>query len=62
MQIGVITNPNSKKNYRHPQRRRSLERTVGAHGVVRETRSLGELPAADDAACRQHRQAHGRVE
>lgn len=45
MQIGVITNPNSKKNYRHPQRRRSLERTVGAHGVVRETRSLGELPA-----------------
>lgn len=45
MQIGVITNPNSKKNYRRPHRRRSLEQAVGAHGVVRETRSLDELPA-----------------
>jgi len=48
MQIGVITNPNSKKNYRRPQRRRSLERAVGAHGVVRETRSLAELPRVVD--------------
>ena len=57
MQIGVITNPNSKKNYRHPNRRRSLEQAVGAHGVVRETRSLDELPAVIaellDAGC-QH--------
>jgi hypothetical protein len=44
MQVGVITNPNSKKNYRRPQRRRSLEQAVGRHGVVRETRSLDELP------------------
>jgi hypothetical protein len=44
MQIGVITNPNSKKNYRRPHRRRSLEQAVGGHGVVRETRSLDELP------------------
>jgi len=45
MQVGVITNPNSKKNYRHPNRRRNLEQAVGSHGVVRETRSLAELPA-----------------
>ena len=55
MQIGVITNPNSKKNYRHPNRRRSLEQAVGAHGVVRETRSLDELPTVIaellDAGC-----------
>lgn len=44
MQIGVITNPNSKKNYRRPGRRRSLEQAVGRHGVVCETQSLAELP------------------
>ncbi|MBK7824122.1 diacylglycerol kinase family protein [Nannocystis sp.] len=56
MQVGVITNPNSKKNYRRPQRRRSLEQAVGRHGVVRETRSLGELPGVCaellDAGCK----------
>lgn len=56
MQVGVITNPNSKKNYRRPQRRRSLEQAVGRHGVVRETRSLDELPAVAnellDAGCK----------
>jgi hypothetical protein len=56
MQVGVITNPNSKKNYRRPHRRRSLEQAVGRHGVVRETRSLDELPgvAAEllDAGCK----------
>ena len=55
MQVGVITNPNSKKNYRRPQRRRSLEQAVGRHGVVRETASLEELPKAVhellDAGC-----------
>ncbi len=44
MRVGVITNPNSKKNYRRPQRRRSLEQAVGRHGVVRETQTLEELP------------------
>jgi len=44
MQVGVITNPNSKKNYRRPGRRRSLEQAVGRHGVVCETRSLEDLP------------------
>lgn len=56
MQVGVITNPNSKKNYRRPHRRRSLEQAVGRHGVVRETHSLDELPgvAAEllDAGCK----------
>lgn len=44
MRVGVITNPNSKKNYRRPGRRRSLEQAVGHHGVVAETRSLEDLP------------------
>jgi len=48
MQVGVITNPNSKKNYRRPRRRRSLEQAVGHHGVVRETSSLAELPGVVD--------------
>jgi hypothetical protein len=56
MQVGVITNPNSKKNYRRPHRRRSLEQAVGRHGVVRETSSLDELPAVAaellDAGCK----------
>ncbi len=55
MQVGVITNPHSKKNYRRPQRRRSLEQAVGSHGVVRETSSLDDLPAVVaellDAGC-----------
>ena len=48
MQVGVITNPNSKKNYRRPNRRRTLEQAVGRHGVVRETSSLAELPFVVD--------------
>lgn len=48
MKVGVITNPNSKKNYRRPQRRRSLEQAVGRHGLVRETQSLDELALVVD--------------
>lgn len=48
MQVGVITNPNSKKNYRRPGRRRSLEQAVGRHGVVCETKSLADLPRVVD--------------
>ncbi|MEZ4452252.1 MAG: diacylglycerol kinase family protein [Nannocystaceae bacterium] len=44
--IGVITNPNSKKNWRHPHRRAAIQRALGDDGVVRETRSLEELPGA----------------
>lgn len=46
MDVGIITNPNSKKNYRRPQRRRALEQAVGRYGAVVETRSLEELPRA----------------
>ncbi len=48
MHVGVITNPNSKKNYLRPQRRRQLEQAVGRHGVVRETPDLASLPAVAD--------------
>ncbi|MBK8266289.1 MAG: hypothetical protein IPK80_33800 [Nannocystis sp.] len=46
--VGVITNPNSKKNWRHPDRRRAIQEAVGHLGVVRETKSLDELPGAVD--------------
>lgn len=46
MDVGIITNPNSKKNYRRPQRRRALEQAVGRYGAVLETRSVDELPRA----------------
>ncbi|MCB9566591.1 MAG: hypothetical protein H6710_05155 [Myxococcales bacterium] len=44
--VGVITNPNSKKNWRFPERRGAIQRAVGSHGIVRETRNLEELPIA----------------
>jgi len=46
--VGVITNPNSKKNWRHPGRSAALLEAVGRHGVVRETQSLEQLPDAVD--------------
>lgn len=46
--LGVITNPNSKKNWRHPERRGAIQRAVGHHGVVKETKSLDDLPRAVD--------------
>ncbi len=43
-QIGVITNPNSGKNRRRAASRKAeLERAVGRHGLVRQTRDLDEL-------------------
>jgi len=41
--IGVLTNPNSGKNRRNPDRLLDLERAVAGHGVVRQTQSLDEL-------------------
>jgi diacylglycerol kinase family enzyme len=41
--IGVLTNPHSGKNRKDPGRRAELERLVGRHGVVRQTRDLDEL-------------------
>ncbi len=43
MQIGVITNPNSRKNKNRPGRARSLQHIVGAMGEVRETESLESI-------------------
>ncbi len=37
MQIGVITNPNSKKNRRKPDRASKLQNIVGDLGVVHQT-------------------------
>ncbi len=44
--IGVITNPNSKKNRAHRGRAAELQRILGGRGVVRETRSVDEIAPA----------------
>lgn len=43
MQIGVITNPNSRKNKGRPDRARRLQSIVGELGEVHETRSLESI-------------------
>ena len=43
MQIGVITNPNSRKNKGRPDRARRLQSIVGNLGEVHETRSLDSI-------------------
>jgi len=43
--IGVITNPNSGKNRRDPDRLRALDRVMDGHGLVRRTRDPSELRA-----------------
>ncbi|MCA9717337.1 MAG: hypothetical protein H6713_30725 [Myxococcales bacterium] len=48
MTIGVITNPNSKKNWRSRGRSGRLERMLGKRGLLKRTRSLDELPGAVD--------------
>lgn len=54
--IGVVTNPNSKKNRRRVRRLQQLERAAGRRAVVRETANVGELPGVVDelldAGCR----------
>lgn len=45
MAIGVLTNPNSGKNRKNPDRLADLERAVAGHGIVRQTQSLDELAA-----------------
>lgn len=45
-QIGVITNPNSRKNKRRPGRAEALQRQVGPAGRVIATESLEALGAA----------------
>lgn len=46
MQIGVITNPNSRKNRNRPNRAAVLQSIVGEHGLVRQTRSTEDIKPA----------------
>ena len=43
MQIGVITNPNSRKNRNRPDRAERLQRIVGSFGEVHETSSIESI-------------------
>src|SRR3954471_8555566 len=43
MQIGVITNPNSRKNRNRPDRAARLQRIVGSLGEVHETSSVESI-------------------
>ncbi|MCA9519514.1 MAG: hypothetical protein KC609_01010 [Myxococcales bacterium] len=42
-EIGVITNPNSKKNRRHQRKLDDLRRIVGPRGLVRQTATTEEI-------------------
>ena len=46
MQIGVITNPQSRRNRHSPGRADRLATIAGDHGLVRQTRGVGEIRAA----------------
>lgn len=46
--IGVITNPNSKKNKPRPGRKRQLERIGGEHALVIQTPDVDAIPPAVD--------------
>lgn len=46
MQIGVITNPNSRKNKNRPDRAARLQQIVGAYGDVRQTASVDSIKPA----------------
>jgi len=54
--IGVITNPNSKKNRKHTRRLQQLERAAGPRAIVRQTANVAELPGVVEellaAGCR----------
>jgi hypothetical protein len=43
MEIGVITNPNSRKNRNRPDRAERLQRIVGTIGEVHETESIAAI-------------------
>ena len=43
MEIGVITNPNSRKNRNRPDRAERLQRIVGSMGEVHETASIDSI-------------------
>ena len=41
--IGIISNPKSKQNRKHPERMRNLAYLVGTKGEAKETRSFDDL-------------------
>src|SRR5712672_1538859 len=43
MEIGVITNPNSRKNRNRPNRAERLQRIVGTMGEVHQTSSIDSI-------------------
>lgn len=43
--IGVVTNPNSRKNRLHPQRYERMREIVGEFGLVRRTQDVGAIAA-----------------
>ena len=43
MEIGVITNPNSRKNRNRPDRAERLQRIIGDHGEVHATASIDSI-------------------
>ncbi len=43
MEIGVITNPNSRKNRNRPERAERLQRIVGGMGEVHQTNSIASI-------------------
>lgn len=56
MDIGVITNPNSRKNKNRPNRAEVLQSIVGRHGEVRQTHTPEEIkPALRDFLRRRAR-------
>ncbi len=46
--IGVLLNPNSRKNRQRPHRREKLQGIVGDYGIVRQTRDVEEIPPVLD--------------
>ncbi len=46
MDIGIITNPNARKNKLHPERAGELARLVGDAGVVVQTKQLADIKPA----------------
>ncbi len=41
--IGIIYNPNAGSNKHHPERKLNLEKILGNHGILRETKSKQDL-------------------
>lgn len=49
--VGVLVNPNARKNAGQPDRAARLAAVLGARGLVKETRTLAEVGPCLDALC-----------